>query len=352
MRAKRFVSMTNCKRVYTESHMLASTYDCRAWGFLGEKHGEAAGWGSQTGSKQCVLTYKYKSSFLLASSTTYHALSHNLSSSSVLLIRAFCQLACIQNVMLEAAALLTSSSSSLLEVCVRSLLLWCATVQLLWGSMALCGKEIGKKVTEEVETESRSRGRKASLVACSQHISLSLSIRYYRFMQVFLFPPFFVDLGDTEFIWHDWLYRKAAVPAPALQPMLDSARQAKTVSSGFRQSLEDLMQTALPLTPDDTWYATCGPVGWGPLLSNDILRSILLSRTLSGAWSQMQPRCSNSFCWPRDRLWLVLELWKTCSLQKCKGKSKWQIYILRVSYSYKLLTTIIYIHTCKYRFDT
>ena len=49
-------------------------------------------------------------------------------------------------------------------------------MQLLWESVALCGKEIGKKVTEEVETESRSRGRKASLVACSQHISLSLSL--------------------------------------------------------------------------------------------------------------------------------------------------------------------------------
>lgn len=155
-------------------------------------------------------------------------------------------------VVLEAAALLTSSSSSLLEVCVRSLLLWYKAVQLLRGSAALCGEEIGKKVTEEVETESRSRGRKASLVACSQHISLSLSLFLrYKFMQVLLFLPFVFGFGTSWIFLHSfWLYRKAVVPAPVLQSMLDSARQAKTVSSGFRQSLEELMQTALPLTPD------------------------------------------------------------------------------------------------------
>ena len=59
MRAKRFVSCRSRPDDPRLSHSCVqslSTFDCRAWGLLGEKHGEAAGWGSESGSKQCILT--------------------------------------------------------------------------------------------------------------------------------------------------------------------------------------------------------------------------------------------------------------------------------------------------------
>ena len=296
MRAKRLVSCRSRPDDPRPSHSCVqslSSYDCRAWGLLGEKHGEAAGWGSEIGSKQCIPTLNtnhvfFRSLVLLIRLIMYFL---TIFRESVLLIGAVCQLACIQNVVLEAAALLASSSSSLLEVCVRSLLLWYATVQLLRGSVALCGKEIGKKVTEEVETESRSRGRKASLVACSQHISLCLQC---KFMQVFLFlPTCFRIWGHPEF-FPPWCLVVSESCCSSSSPSIHAGQCSTGQDSEFRLSpvfgRVDADSSAL-----DTWCATCGRVGWGPVRSNDILRSILLSRTLSGASSQMQPRCSNSF---------------------------------------------------------
>lgn len=111
----------------------------------------------------------------------------------------------------------------------------------------------------------------------STSLSLSLSLRR-KLMQVF--PPWCLVVSESC--------------CSSSSPSIHAGQCSTGQDSEFRLSpvfgRVDADSSAL-----DTWYATCGPVGWDPPCSDDILRSILLSRTLSGASSQMQPRCSNSF---------------------------------------------------------
>ena len=107
------------------------------------------------------------------------------------------------------------------------------------------------------------------------------------------------------------------------------------------------MQTALPLTPDMPPVALWVGILSAPMI---FLRSILLSRTLSGASSQMQPRCSNSFVALRTGCGLF---WNFKSLFPGEVQVTY-FYVYRVSYNYTQLHNchLHIIHTCKYRFDT
>ena len=210
-------------------------------------------------------------------------------------------------VVLEAAALLTSSSSSLLEVCVRSLLLWYKAVQLLLGSAALCGEEIGKKVTEEVETESRSRGRKASLVACSQHISPSLSLSFYDInsCKFSCFFHLFSDLGHPEFFCIIFgCIGKLLFQLQSFNPcwtVLDRPRQ-------WVQAFASLWKSwCRQLCP---WHLICHL--WPCGLGSSPLRWYFEVNSAEPHFIRcLKPNAAKVqqlFCWPKDRLWLVLEL--------------------------------------------